>query len=126
MVTDFKTGTPKTTSMIEKRDEEGRLSSLMRQLAMYSYLFRHSKEGARVSQSRLLFLEGESDSKNALYNTTITDEEIDLLVRDIRDYEQLLVSGEWVSRPCTVKTYGKGGGCEYCARARILGIEKGV
>lgn len=126
VVTDFKTGTPKTTSMIEKRDEEGRLSSLMRQLAMYSYLFRHSKEGARVSQSRLLFLEGESDSKNALYNTTITDEEIDLLVRDIKDYEQLLVSGEWVSRPCTVKTYGKGGGCEYCARARILGIEKGV
>src|SRR3989344_1323538 len=38
IITDFKTGSSKTVGMIEKKDEENRLSSYMRQLAMYSYL----------------------------------------------------------------------------------------
>ena len=38
IITDFKTGSSKTKNAIEKLDEENRLSSHMRQLAMYSYL----------------------------------------------------------------------------------------
>ncbi len=124
MVTDFKTGLSKTSGVIEKRDDEGRLSSYMRQLAMYSYLVAGSEKGTRVAQSRLLFLEADVKDKNALYETSITDEEIDLLKRDISDYDRLLSSGEWVTRECHAKIFGGGNTeCEYCARATTLGIE---
>ena len=55
-VTDFKTGSTKTKSVIEKMDSEGRLSSYLRQLAMYSYLV-YGVEKKDVSLSKLLFLE---------------------------------------------------------------------
>ena len=123
-VTDFKTGTSKTSGVIEKRDEEGRLSSYMRQLAMYSYLIRGA-EGNDVTQSRLLFLEEDPANKNVLYTTHVGDEAIDLLIRDIADYQNLLTSGEWVDRPCTAQSYGSGGECEYCKRKEeILGFSK--
>ena len=119
MVTDFKTGSSKTTGVIEKIDEEGRLSGLMRQLAMYSYLVRGA-EDKEVLESRLLFLEEDPKNKNALYRTHIGDEHIDALVQDITDYEQLLKTGEWTKRPCQAKSYN-GGACEYCERmTRIL------
>src|SRR3989344_6471715 len=44
-ITDFKTGSSKTKSVIEKLDEENRLSSHMRQLAMYSYLVAGAEKG---------------------------------------------------------------------------------
>ncbi len=113
-ITDFKTGSSKTPGMIEKIDDEGRLSDYARQLAMYSYLIRGA-EGKEVSESRLLFLEEDLKQKNALYRTHIDDEHIELLVRDISDYQDLLSSGEWTSRPCSNTSYGKGE-CEYCKR----------
>lgn len=118
-VTDFKTGKGKTVSQIEKLDDEGRLSSYMRQLAMYSYLIEGAEDNS-VNESRLLFLEEDQGSKNALYRTRITSEQVDLLVRDIEDYQQLLQSGEWVRRPCVTPTYGSHSECEYCKRAEIL------
>ena len=121
IVTDFKTGTSKTTGVIEKLDDENRLSSYMRQLAMYSYLIRGA-EGNDVSESRLLFLEEDAKNKNALYRTHVTSEHIDLLVRDISEYQEMLETGKWTDRPCHVKTYGGNSECEYCARMeKILG-----
>jgi RecB family exonuclease len=121
IVTDFKTGTSKTTGVIEKVDDENRLSSYMRQLAMYSYLIRGA-EGNDVSESRLLFLEEDSKNKNALYRTHVTSEQIELLVRDISEYQEMLETGKWTDRPCHVKSYGGNSECEYCARmSKILG-----
>lgn len=121
VVTDFKTGGSKTKSIIEKHDEEGRLSSLMRQLAMYSYLLSNQK----VSHSKLLFLEEEANNKNAVYSTSIGEEEIDLLVRDIKEYDEALKSGTWVSRECHFKPYGSDSTeCEYCAKSKIYKTTK--
>lgn len=121
IVTDFKTGNSKTKGVIEKRDEEGRLSSLLRQLAMYSYLL----TGQKVSHSRLLFLEEDAKDKNAVYTTHISDEEIDLLVRDIREYDEALKNGTWVTRECHFKLYGGDSTeCEYCKKAEIYKVEK--
>lgn len=119
IVTDFKTGSAKTKNAIEKIDEEGRLSPLMRQLAMYSYLVRGAEKGTDVAESKLLFLEAKKGDKNALYSTRINSEQIDLLIKDLRDYESLLKSGEWVERSCNYNSYGKGTVCEYCKMAEI-------
>ena len=116
VVTDFKTGSSKTKGVIEKKDEQGRLSSLLRQLAMYSYLL----SGQKISHSRLLFLEEDVKDKNAVYDTHITDEEIDLLVRDIKEYDEALKNGTWIKRECHFKPYGTDSAeCEYCAKAVI-------
>jgi len=121
IVTDFKTGSSKTKGVIEKRDEQGRLSTLLRQLAMYSYLL----TGQKVSHSRLLFLEEDAKEKNAVYTTHITQEEIDLLVRDIKEYDEALKSGSWVTRECHFKPYGGDSTeCDYCKKAQIYTIEK--
>jgi DNA helicase-2/ATP-dependent DNA helicase PcrA len=119
VVTDFKTGSTKTKGIIEKIDEEGRLSSLMRQLVMYSYLVRGAEKGRDVQISKLLFLEAGESDKNALYSTHIVKEQIDLLLKDITDYNNLLKSGDWVNRPCNYNSFGKGNICEYCKRAEI-------
>lgn len=123
VVTDFKTGGSKTKGVIEKRDEEGRLSPLLRQLAMYSYLL----TGQKISHSRLLFLEEDAKDKNAVYDTHITNEEIDLLIRDIREYDEALRGGTWVDRECHFKPYGgEQTECEYCKKAEIYKIEKSL
>ena len=115
-VTDFKTGNSKTKNVIEKHDEEGRQSPLLRQLAMYSYLL----SGQNVSQSKLLFLEEDPKDKNAVYATRIGQEEIDLLVRDIKEYDTALSSGTWISRECHFKPYGgEYEECEFCQKAKI-------
>lgn len=119
-VTDFKTGSVKTASMIEKLTEENRLSDYMRQLAMYSYLIRGGEKGSIVTSSRLLFVEADKKEKNALYETRITDEQIDLLVRDIKEYDTQLQSGEWINRECHHKGYGDNTECEYCKMAKIF------
>ena len=119
VITDFKTGNSKTKNTIEKIDEEGRLSSHLRQLAMYSYLVFGAEKGKEVLSSRLLYLEAPKDDKNSLYSTHISKEQIDLLIKDIADYDQLLKSGNWVNRPCNYKSYGKNTVCEYCQMAEI-------
>lgn len=119
-VTDFKTGSGKAKSVIEKLDEEDRLSSYRRQLAMYSYLIQNAEKGTEVSTSKLLFLEEKPGSKDAVYETAITEEDIDLLLRDISDYDELLRSGAWTERPCYAKTYGKAEECEHCRKAKEL------
>ncbi len=121
VVTDFKTGKSKTAGVVEKMTEDGRLSSLMRQLAMYSYLI-EGVEGAWVSESRLLFLE-EGDAKHALYQTRVERDTVELLVKDIHDYQELLLSGKWTERPCNAKSYGSQSPCESCARIqKILSV----
>ena len=117
-VTDFKTGSSKTKNIIEKM-EDGRMSSLLRQLAMYSYLINGDEKNKNVSESRLLFLEEDFKNKNSLYATHITAEEIDLLVKDISDYDNLIKNGEWVNLECHYNSYGKNTECEYCKRAKI-------
>lgn len=120
-VTDFKTGSSKTVGVIEKPDEEGRMSDYLRQLAMYSYLILGSEKGTVVSQSRLYFLEAKDSDKNRMYTTHITGEHIDLLKKDIADYQSLLESGNWISQSCHFKPYGTGATeCEYCKRAREI------
>lgn len=119
IVTDFKTGKSKTSGVIEKLDEENRLSSYMRQLAMYSYLV-YGCEKKDVATSKLLFLEADKGDKNVLYSTHIDKEEISLLLRDIKDYDEGLSSGEWIKRKCYFNSYGKQGAeCEYCKRGEI-------
>lgn len=124
-VTDFKTGSSKTTGMIEKMTDDGRLSDYLRQLAMYSYLIAGSDRGrgtgdaSAVAQSKLYFLEADEKDKNRVYSTRIADEHIELLKKDIADYQQAVESGSWISRECHFKPYGTGATeCEYCKRAR--------
>ena len=120
-VTDFKTGGVKTKSAIEKPEgDEKRMSSLLRQLAMYSYLIENSEKGTKVRMSKLLFVEAKPGDKDAIYATEIGEEEIARLRKDIADYDELVRSGEWVNRPCEAKLYGSSRECEYCARAKVL------
>lgn len=124
VVTDFKTGNEKTRSEIEKIDEEGRLSGFLRQLAMYTFLIEGVEKNTKVVESKLLFLEAENTSKNKIYTTRITQETLNLLMRDIAEYDQLLKEGSWVNRPCHFKSWGgKQTECEYCKRAKeIYGV----
>ena len=118
-VTDFKTGSVRKKSEIEKIDEEGRMSSYLRQLAMYSYLIEENKKwNANVSETRLEFLEAKNP-KEIFYDRVITPKEIELLVKDIKDYDNLVKDGGWVNRPCNYNSYGKNTPCEYCKRAEI-------
>lgn len=124
VVTDFKTGGSKTTGMIEKMTDDGRMSDYLRQLAMYSYLIagdraRGSGNDASVAQSKLYFLEASENDKNRIYSTHITNEHIELLKKDIADYQTAIESGSWMSQECHFKPYGTGATeCEYCKRAR--------
>jgi hypothetical protein len=123
-VTDWKTGSVKGLTDIEKRDEENRMSGLLRQLAMYSFLLNGSSHGATsVADSRLVFLEAKKDDKNAVYSRTITDNDIEALRQDIADYMSLVDSGEWTTRACHTKLYGEGDSCPYCALAKRFGIK---
>lgn len=120
-VTDFKTGSSKTKGIIEKIDEEGRMSSLMRQVAMYTYLLKGDNSDVKVASSRLLFLEEDIDNKNALYETFIDKEKIDLLKRDIKDYDESLKSGDFINNECHFKSFGSSSSeCEYCKLAKQL------
>jgi RecB family exonuclease len=119
-VTDFKTGSVHKKSEIEKLDEEGRLSNLMRQLTMYSYLLQQSSKWKKdVRESRLEFVEAKNQSES-LYNTVIQPEQIKLLIKDIEDYDNLLKTGQWLDRECRHKSYGKDVVCEYCALAKRI------
>ncbi|MFA6324768.1 MAG: ATP-dependent DNA helicase [Candidatus Paceibacterota bacterium] len=117
-VTDFKTGSIKTKGIIEKK-QDNRMSSYLRQLAMYSYLISGGKNNKSVAESRFLFLEEDMKNKNSLYSTHIEKEQIDLLIKDIEDYDTLLKSGDWVNNKCNYKGYGKNTLCEYCKMAKI-------
>lgn len=123
-VTDFKTGKPKKKSEIEKMTEEGRMSDYHRQLAMYTYLIDRTTDGnTNVAESRLEFLEG-AGSKDALYKTEISTDDVKRLLKDINDFDQALASGEWVDRPCLMKPWKAGDVCEYCNLAEIYKNKK--
>jgi hypothetical protein len=117
-VTDFKTGSSRTKNAIEKI-ENNRMSPYLRQLAMYSYLISGDDKNRVVSESRLLFLEEDFKNKNSLYSTHIKQEEIDLLIKDIKDYDELIKNGEWTNLECHYNSYGKNTECEYCKMAEI-------
>ena len=118
-VTDFKTGSVRKKSEIEKIDEEGRMSGNLRQLAMYSYLIEENKKWkVNVSESRLEFLEAKN-TKETFYNRVITSKEIELLVKDIKDYDNFIKDGGWISRPCNYNSYGKNSECVYCKMAEM-------
>jgi len=118
-VTDFKTGKTRKASEIEKIDEEGRMSTYMRQLAMYSYLVHHAMKGqAEIEASRLYFVE-EPDTKKACFEAYIDEEKIDLLIQDIEDYDALMQSGEWTERECQYKGHQGEPDCPYCAKAKM-------
>jgi DNA helicase-2/ATP-dependent DNA helicase PcrA len=119
-VIDFKTGNPRKKSEIEKIDEEGRMSDYLRQLVMYSYLLRESRnKKINIKESVLEFVEAKNDKEN-FYSTFIDEEKINLLIKDIKDYDNLVKTGEWINRPCNFKSYGKTNAiCEYCKMAEI-------
>jgi DNA helicase-2/ATP-dependent DNA helicase PcrA len=116
MVTDFKTGSAKTASAIEKISDEGKLSDLMRQLVMYSYLIQGSGNG-HVSNSRLLFVE-HIDADNEIYETEISEEQIEILRNDIAEYQDNLLTGDWTDRECDFKPFGGVTECPYCKIAK--------
>ena len=118
-VTDFKTGSVKKVSEVEKINEDGRMNNYLRQLAMYSYLIQESPKWRKsVTESRLEFLEAKNQS-DAIYSKKISNEEIMLLIKDIKDYDSLIKNGEWVNLECHYNSYGKNTECEYCKRAKI-------
>ncbi len=122
-VTDWKTGSTKTKADIEKSDEEGRMSAYLRQLAMYSYLLEGmTRDNTTVSESRLVFLEAKQGDKNAIVSRHITSQEIESLRQDIMDYDELVKTGAWMTRPCHAKLYREGDVCEYCAMANKYGV----
>ncbi|HEY4493946.1 MAG TPA: PD-(D/E)XK nuclease family protein, partial [Candidatus Paceibacterota bacterium] len=122
-VIDFKTGSLRKKSDIEKLDDEGRMSGNLRQLAMYSYLLRNNPKWATdARESRLEFLEAKNP-KETFYDRVITPGDIDLLVQDIADYDNLVKSGEWINRECHFNSYGKASAvCEYCELAKALWV----
>jgi len=89
-------------------------------LAMYSYLINGSIKGSVVRESQLEFLESDPENPDALYSTNITEEYIDLLKRDISDYDESLKNGTWIDRPCNAKLYGSASVCEHCALAEQI------
>ncbi len=100
------------------------MSSYLRQLAMYSYLLEQSpKWQSIVRESRLEFLEAK-DKREAIYDRAITNKEINLLVKDITDYDEMVKNGKWVNRPCNYNSYGKNTECEYCQMAEIYKSRK--
>ena len=118
-VTDFKTGGIRKKNDMEKMDEEGRMSAYLRQLAMYSYLLEHSSRGKlNVRKSRLEFLESKN-KEETFYDRIITKKEIELLMKDIVDYDTFVKSGKWLERDCYYNSYGKDSECEYCKLAKI-------
>lgn len=118
-VTDFKTGRPRKASEIEKRDLEERMSGYLRQLAIYSYLLINAEKGKyEVEKSRLYFAESDDD-RLSLYETVIGQEEIESLLKDIKDYENALKSGEWTERECQHTTYPNEPECPYCKKAEM-------
>ena len=118
-VTDFKTGSIRRKSEIEKFDEEGRMSTYLRQLTMYSYLIKQSpKWKAEVRESRLEFVEAKKESE-VFYNTVIDNEHVNMIIKDINDYDTLVKNGRWINRSCHYNSYGKGIECEYCKMAEI-------
>lgn len=117
-LTDFKTGRPKLAKEIEKLDEEGRMSQYLRQLAMYSYLLKLGTKGKyEVEKSRLYFVEG--DEEDSLYETSLSLEHEEMLVRDISDYEEALETGSWADRECHHKLFPGERECKYCKRAEM-------
>jgi pSer/pThr/pTyr-binding forkhead associated (FHA) protein len=65
---------------------------------------------------------GESfkNEKEIFYDTFIDSEKIALLKKDIKDYDELVKSGNWINRECHFKSYGKSNAeCEYCKKAKI-------
>lgn len=119
-VTDFKTGKVKGAREIEKAGEARPLSDLVRQLAMYSYLIHAEDPDKKVSLSRLLFLEAEDGDANAVYETKISQEQIELLRQDLKDYSRFISSGDWIDLPCDFKPFGKQKECEYCSLVKKL------
>ncbi len=120
IITDFKTGSVRTSGVIEKL-EEGKLSTYMRQLAMYSYLVAGAEKGKVVSESRLLFLEADNKDKNKLYSTHIGLEQIDLLKSDIKDYNEALKTGSWTVNECHYKPFGASHSeCPYCKLSKRI------
>ena len=120
-VTDWKTGGVKTTAMIEKDTDEGRMSPLLRQLAMYSYLISGATKDAKAAvESRLVFIEAKEGDSAATHMRHITLDDIERLRKDIYDYDTLLKSGEWMREPCHAKAYREGDICEYCALAEKM------
>ena len=119
-VTDFKTGKPRKKSEIEKVDHKGKMSDYMRQLAMYSLLLENSpKWKAKVSESVLEFVEAK-EGEQGFYRGHIGPEEVDMLLRDIGEYDSSLKDGTWVCRPCEYKPFGRGSAeCPYCKKALI-------
>lgn len=119
LVTDFKTGTTRKKTEIEKITSDGRLSDYMRQLAMYSFLLQqHSRGIVSVERSRLCFLE-EEGSTDRLYSTHISDETVNHLLADIKEYDTRLKDGSWVAMACGYKGWGANDTCPYCARAAM-------
>jgi len=127
-VTDFKTGSVRKKSEIEKINDEGRMSNYMRQLAMYSFLIeRNPKWKLNASESRLEFLEAlpapggraGKNEKESIYDTVIGKDKIDLLVQDIKDYNDLVKTGGWTSMSCKYNSYGKNTECPYCRLSMI-------
>jgi DNA helicase-2/ATP-dependent DNA helicase PcrA len=118
-VTDFKTGSVRKKSEIEKLDEEGRMSTYLRQLVMYAYLIKQNpKWKVDVRESRLEFLEAKN-KKEALYDHVISGDEVNLLIKDISDYDKFIKNGEWLNRPCDYNSYGKNTTCEYCKMSEV-------
>ena len=119
-VTDFKTGTVKKKSELEKNTSEGRLSDYRRQLTMYSYLLENATRGSiHVVSSCLEFLEAKESDKDAIYSTEISSDDVSRLHKDISDFDEYIRTGTWVNRPCDFKPYKGGRECEYCKLAKM-------
>lgn len=123
VVTDFKTGRVKTRNEIEKNSKEERLGDYLRQLTMYYFLMQDKGYDLNNSKFKLLFVESELDDKNGVYETFINQEQLDLLNKDFKDYDELLKSGTWIERPCFNDNKNFGGNdneCEYCSLAKKI------
>jgi hypothetical protein len=79
------------------------------------------KNKVNIKESVLEFLEAKND-KDTFYSTFIDDTKINLLIKDIKDYDTLVKEGEWINRPCNYNYYGQATVCEYCKMVEIYKI----
>ncbi len=118
-VTDFKTGKTKKGTEIEKLTDEGRMSTYMRQLSMYTYLLENTgKRRVEIEASRLYFVE-EQNVEKVCFETQVNEDHIELLKKDIGEYGELMESGKWTERSCDYKPHLGESECPYCKMAEL-------
>ncbi len=113
-VVDYKTGKPKTRNMIEgnTKDADG---GYKRQLVFYALLLSlYDDERYSCHEGSLSFVQADTKGDIHEESFTITDEEVDLLKKEIINATQEIISGKFLLEDCDKKK------SDYCYLVELL------